>query len=323
MARFPSGFTASARSDEFELFAAAFAGWNLHATQLGRGHFEGAVTLASSADMQFCRADWNTPLLAQYDPPRGTALVGFSIGAPNPSRLKGHEVDPHTAIALCLPGDQGHLVTLGATEVVAVSIDEALLSRHLEARFGTDLASLQRHWAVQTPPGTPDCHARGRAVVALQSVLLNGAARSEEAQRRLEECALQLMLEDLDIGVLVQRVSPAMRYRILRNADELLRSRLDDPPSLRELCELVHASERTLHHAFQESFGMGPKSYLRAMRLGAARTRLMRGEGPVTEIATSLGFFHLGRFAVEYHQMFEETPSETLRNARSTATAAS
>jgi AraC family ethanolamine operon transcriptional activator len=96
----------------------------------------------------------------------------------------------------------------------------------------------------------------------------------------------------------------------------VLRARLDDPPSLRELCELLGVPERTLHHAFQEGFGMAPKAYLRALRFSAAHGRLRRGEGPVTVVATDLGLFHFGRFAAEYRAMFGEPPSETLRRAR-------
>ena len=97
---------------------------------------------------------------------------------------------------------------------------------------------------------------------------------------------------------------------------ELIRARIDDPPSLRELCELLGVPERTLHHAFQEGFGMAPKAYLRALRLNAAHNRLRNGKGSVTEIAADLGLFHFGRFATEYRAMFGEPRSETLRCAR-------
>jgi AraC family ethanolamine operon transcriptional activator len=128
---------------------------------------------------------------------------------------------------------------------------------------------------------------------------------------------LQILLGDFaaDLGSALP-ISAPTRRRVARAAEAVMRARLCEPPSLRELCELVGAPERTLHHAFQESFGMTPKAYLRALRLNAAHRRLRRGLGTVTEVATDLGLFHFGRFATEYRAMFGEMPSATLRDAR-------
>jgi AraC family ethanolamine operon transcriptional activator len=42
---------------------------------------------------------------------------------------------------------------------------------------------------------------------------------------------------------------------------------------------------------------------------------LARQSVTVTKIATRLGFRELGRFSVEYREMFGESPSATLRQA--------
>jgi AraC family transcriptional regulator, ethanolamine operon transcriptional activator len=206
-------------------------------------------------------------------------------------------------------------------DVVSVLADHALFARHVRGRFGVDAAALGSDWLLRAAPSMAGCAERGRAILALQSVLSSRAAASHEARHRLQECVLQILLDGLETDAASPRAAPSpVRRRVARAAEEVLRERIDDPPSLRELCELLGTPEHTLHHAFQECFGMAPKPYLRALRLSAAHLRLRRGRGPVTEVAADLGLFHFGRFAAEYRAMFGEPPSETLRRARGLTT---
>ena len=63
---------------------------------------------------------------------------------------------------------------------------------------------------------------------------------------------------------------------------------------------------------------MGPAQYLWLRRMNLARRALRLadpGKTTVTAIATEFGFWELGRFAVQYRQLFGELPSATLRLA--------
>lgn len=91
---------------------------------------------------------------------------------------------------------------------------------------------------------------------------------------------------------------------------------LDEPLGILDLCEQLKVSRRTLQSAFQESTGMRPVEYLRAVRLNEARRRL-REHGDdtgtrVARVANDLGFTHLSHFAVHYKRLFGERPSDTL-----------
>jgi AraC family transcriptional regulator, ethanolamine operon transcriptional activator len=86
-----------------------------------------------------------------------------------------------------------------------------------------------------------------------------------------------------------------------------------------ELCSQFHVSRRTLQYCFEETLGMTPMAYLRAIRLNGARRDLcsaeVRHSGAVQEIAAGWGFWHLSQFAADYRKLFGKRPSESLRDS--------
>jgi AraC family ethanolamine operon transcriptional activator len=86
--------------------------------------------------------------------------------------------------------------------------------------------------------------------------------------------------------------------------------------SVKDICAAAGVSQRTLEYAFEMKFGLTPKPFLLAYRLNLVRKEL-RSCDPVTtkivEIANDYEFWHMGRFAAYYRQLFDELPSETLK----------
>ena len=71
---------------------------------------------------------------------------------------------------------------------------------------------------------------------------------------------------------------------------------------------------RQVQMAFRQHRGVTPLEFLRTLRLDEARKRFSNGSGlSVAEVAGSLGFTHLGRFAGHYRQRFGESPAQTRR----------
>jgi AraC-like DNA-binding protein len=87
-------------------------------------------------------------------------------------------------------------------------------------------------------------------------------------------------------------------------------------PSVAEMCLAAHVSERRLRSAFYDTFDMSPSKFFRARRLGRARARLHAGGQSVTRVALDLGFNHVGRFAQQYADLYDERPSDTLTIAQ-------
>jgi AraC family ethanolamine operon transcriptional activator len=95
-------------------------------------------------------------------------------------------------------------------------------------------------------------------------------------------------------------------------------SAVDRLPSVSELCTAAHVSHRPLGVAFSEEFESSPSVYFRTWALERAHRRLrdaVPGEHSVTDVASSHGFDHLGRFAGYYRRVYGETPFTTLQAA--------
>jgi len=101
-------------------------------------------------------------------------------------------------------------------------------------------------------------------------------------------------------------------------AIEFLRSRINTPTSMADLIRHCGVAGRTLNEHFRKFLNTSPISYLRQLRLTAAREVLLESETriSVTEVAQNFEFHHVGRFAELYRRKFGESPSATLRLRR-------
>jgi len=101
----------------------------------------------------------------------------------------------------------------------------------------------------------------------------------------------------------------------IRRAIEFIEANAETGLTLGEIAVAAGTNARTLQHAFHKHAECSPLQYLRRFRLQRAHAELKFGDGSgtVTEVATRWGFFHFGRFAIEYRKTFGEKPSETLK----------
>ena len=103
---------------------------------------------------------------------------------------------------------------------------------------------------------------------------------------------------------------------VMARIEDFLEGRQNRPVYLSEICAAAKASERTVRASCNEHLGMGPVRYLWLRRMHLARHALLRAdheEDTVTAIAMAHGFWELGRFSVDYRELFGEAPLATLR----------
>jgi AraC-like DNA-binding protein len=135
----------------------------------------------------------------------------------------------------------------------------------------------------------------------------------------LEQSLIQAMLNCIDAGNLRPDTTALQHHRlVIRRFCEIVAMHPFEPLHVPETSHAIGVSGRTLRMACQKHLGVSPTQYLLLRRMHLARRTLRRSHPDVTrvtDVATNLGFWELGRFSVNYRQIFGESPSTTLRAA--------
>jgi len=199
----------------------------------------------------------------------------------------------------------------------SVGLDERVLASELNARCGVRDSGLV--FGLHTMRlDSASSVALQSAIVQLVQALQPGAddrPRSHAIARLTSALCDQLLP-----GLVLSRPSDLSQKR-LADLEAWVDANLEAPLTLARLCEHAGVGERSLQKAFELRRGMSPMRFVTERRLEAAQRRLMRGaeSGGVTRVAMDLGFDHLGRFSRLYRDLFGQSPSQALRQARGVA----
>jgi len=105
------------------------------------------------------------------------------------------------------------------------------------------------------------------------------------------------------------------RVRVAEQALEYIDTHYMYAVHIEDLCRVTGVGVRTLQRCFRDYFQITVSSYLKTVRLEAARRELFaarRSDTSVTRIAMKSGCTHLGRFSVEFRERFGQSPKEML-----------
>ncbi len=201
--------------------------------------------------------------------------------------------------------------------IFVIGIDVAALTTEIESRrpaHDTGTATWALHPRV-VPAGSAAGHRLVSAAAALSAALQSGdeTTRRDHCEARLVALLADLLDEQSAIAHL-----PAVAARRVADLEAWIDAHLREPITMGRLCEVARVTDRSLQLAFQARRGLSPMRFVTERRLAAAH-HLLQSAGrfdDVTGIACNLGFTHLGRFALAYRQIYGESPSQTLRNAR-------
>jgi AraC-like DNA-binding protein len=124
--------------------------------------------------------------------------------------------------------------------------------------------------------------------------------------------------EDASTAGTATRNTDAVLPGDLVRALSWLHHHLDEPVQLDTLAQIAGVRPRTLEAHFRQFLATTPLGWVRQARLARARRRFLAASAneTVTSIALESGFGQLGRFAGQYSLHYGESPSKTLRRAK-------
>ena len=157
-----------------------------------------------------------------------------------------------------------------------------------------------------------DCARRSPITPAMYEIIeqiLSCPYRGFNRRRYLEGKALDLV--NLRLDCLVQPQFNQLKSNDLTGiyqAEEILRTHLENPPSIELLTRWVGLNRLKLNQGFHQVYHTTPFGYLRKCRLNKARWLLMTSELSIEQVASQVGYTSRSRFATAFRQDFGLNP---------------
>jgi AraC family ethanolamine operon transcriptional activator len=303
--------------DDIDAQAASLSGWSQHYVQLSAGAFRGGVQRFDLGGIKLFIEDLQQTVHQTGMVRPDVVALGLPLYFSGSSRFCGK---PGSAAELYVfSGANGYEFHSPQRHMMlGIEIDRPVF----EALFSAGgLApapafSLQAGLSPVNQQAANELRALGVALLnsrTHESSSLETIAQSDHVRDALLEKLLTVL--DEPMRTTKRRCGDPACKPLEARALELIMTRLDQPPSVAELCNYLGVSRRTLQNCVQSTWGMGPLAWVNTMRLNAVRSRLKTAIS-VTEAATEFGFWHFGHFSTAYHTLFGEPPSSTLGRHR-------
>lgn len=312
----PAASSAAHAFTDPDLFGRAIRGGNAEIVVLGSGDFRADLRRVQFEHLQMQRAHESVARIAwaRNDPARAP-LIFLAGTDQKPIADYGMEMLPGD-IHFGSPGATHHMRTTGPSRWGAMSLTHEDLAATAKAVIGRELNAPTAPRRLRPAPGLMarllELHREAAGLAGTSPGML---ARPAVAHS-LEQALVHAMVRCLADGSGVEASGSGRRHTAtLTRLEDLLAANLDRPLYLAEICTTIGVSERTLRLCCQEHLGMGPIQYLWLRRMNLAHGSLLRASAAtttVTDVATSYGFWELGRFAVAYRALFGESPSVSL-----------
>ena len=301
------------RFNAFEEFAEEIVAWGTDFRQLSADARGTELTQIGSSSLQLSLLRLGCHCEQQGESPKGFRTFGLPTNASSPFTWRRQKVPPNSVLVFG-SDDEFESTSRPGFEVLTLAIAESELETVLVGSELLEYSSDNGAVLECVPESLQRLHQRIEALLQISRL---GAAVPMGRLLDLAGEDLPLFLWEAISGgkTKMKRLAGASRRNALAKAREWVRVHQTQPVSVHDLSQAVGVSERTLHRAFVEYYGVGPSEYMRAIRLSEVHRELRLADPRTTkikDIAVKFGFWHASQFATDYRHLFGELPSETL-----------
>lgn len=302
----------------FDVFSDVVSGYDMEVKQICRGSFSAYLQQIQYGPISISRFTSRLRVEANGMPPPGMRTFGVPTTNCQPFIWRNKRTSGNT-IQIYRPDTELAVITDPAFEAIDISLTEDDFN-HLNKIWGfPKLATLIQHREmVECEPAK--MHELRKLLIYICSSINKqpDRLRQDTTLQNLFSFQVPYLLAKALMTSTVHKVRATTdkRNKTIKTATDYIHSSTEIVTSIQQLCRDTGINKRTLERAFLDKYGMTPKSYLQSLRLNDAHKMLLQCDPEttkVTDIALSLGYWHMSQFAADYRRQFGEPPSATLK----------
>ena len=301
--------------DGVEAYSTVLSEASFEVSQLEPGTLRGHHTRLRLPEFEISWVKTNLSLRGNGNLPSDAWTISLVLHADGRSLQHGVEVEAGSMVVHGPGAVHDGLYGRGFS-VVCFAVPAAIVEQRVNQEFPDLRDMLSKSWDIYSVSELKTNELISSFQDAVELLRSDESVRSSEAalESMVDELLYDYLLSLLEASQVAAHDQVDGAAEIVREAEAFANDSTNDAPAVGDLCQAVGVSRRTLSRAFEQTVGMGPATYLRRMRLGAARSSILQSNGDgktISEIAINHGFWHFSRFAQQYREMFGESPSET------------
>ena len=287
-------------------------GWELDFIQLRPGKFSAFLSQFIAEDFHLGHTIFNCAVKQEGKSPEGVWTFAFINEVDIYWR---NNIVPQNSIIIYAPGSEINGVSAADFEVMTFSISEINLRKLAKETDSEDFIDRLKSVEILVTEDSERSVLRRTIFDEIKNL-----TRKSNAQIRngfMKSFGNRLIELMQGAQIYESKLSGEKRLKILHEAERIMLSNLTEHISVSDIASQLNVSDRTLLYTFKRRYDMGPKAYLKILKLNHVHKLIHKGigSGTIASMARESGFWHMGQFHKEYKNFYGELPSETLKRA--------